>query len=127
MPPSNPAPQDPAPQEPAPPNPAREDLLDRVIGYAATHGLADQSLREIAEGVGSSHRMLLYHFGSREGLVAAIVTRVEADQRVLLADLAARHTDPAALIRAQWALLTDPSTLPYVRLFYELAGLAVHA
>ena len=40
-------------------------LLDAVVGYALAHGIADQSLRTIAEAVGTSHRMLIHHFGSR--------------------------------------------------------------
>ena len=43
---------------------AKERLLDAVIEHFTADGLADQSLRRIAEAVGSSHRMLLYHFGS---------------------------------------------------------------
>lgn len=108
------------------PESARGTLLERVIDYAAGHGLADQSLREIAAAVGTSHRMLHYHFGSREGLVAAIVDRVEAGQRHLLDTLGERHDDPHELIREQWFWLTQPQTLAQVRLFYELAGRAVH-
>ena len=63
---------------------ARAELLDRVVADVAEHGLTDRSLRDIAAAVGTSHRMLLYHFGSRQGLVAAIVQSVEAAQRQLL-------------------------------------------
>ncbi len=83
------------------------------------HGLADRSLRDLAAAVGSSHRMLLYHFGSRDGLVGAIVDRVEQDQRVLLAELAARVDTPADLVRALWFRVSAPETLPFVRLFFE--------
>ena len=41
---------------------ARDRLLDRVIAFAAVDGISGRSLREIARGVGTSHRMLLYHF-----------------------------------------------------------------
>ena len=47
---------------------AREQLLAAVVGYVATHGFSDLSLREVAAAIGTSHRMLIYHFGSREGL-----------------------------------------------------------
>ncbi|MDH3302778.1 MAG: TetR family transcriptional regulator, partial [Acidimicrobiia bacterium] len=82
--------------------------------------------REIAAGVGTSHRMLLYHFGSREGLVAAIVAAVEADQRQVLAALAERVTDRSQLIRAVWAQVSDPALRPFVRLFYEVVAHAFH-
>lgn len=105
---------------------ARDRLLDRVITHVAAHGLADASLRDLATAVGSSHRMLLYHFGSRDGLVAAIVQRIESDQRALVAALSEVAESPADLIRRQWAALTDPALWPFVRLFFEATALALH-
>ena len=66
---------------------ARDDLLARIVDDVAEHGIGDRSLRHLAESVGSSHRMLHYHFGSREGLVAAIVDEVEGRQRGALAEV----------------------------------------
>lgn len=105
---------------------ARDDLLDRAVDHVAAHGISDLSLRELAAAIGTSHRMVLYHFGSRAGLVAAIVERVEATQREALAELATHASDPRALIEAQWAQLTDPALRPLVCLFFELVGLALH-
>lgn len=61
-----------------------------------------------AAAVGSSHRMLIYHFGSREGLVAAVVQWREADQRALLGSLAEQSSSPTDLVRRPRALLSDP-------------------
>ena len=107
-------------------SPARDRTLTQVLEYVAAHGLADASLRDVAAAIGSSHRMLLYHFGSREGLVAAIVQRIEADQRGLLATLAEEATSPTDLVRLQWATLSDPAMWPFVRLFFEATTLALH-
>ncbi len=104
---------------------ARQDLLDRTIAYVAEHGLSDLSLRELAAGIGTSHRMLIYHFGGREGLLAAIVGSIEQQQRVALEDLARRATTPRELITAQWAQLSDPALRPYVVLFFEVLALAL--
>lgn len=105
---------------------SRDQLLARVTVYAAENGIAGRSLREIAAGVGTSHRMLLYHFGSREGLMAAIVVGMEAGQRAAMAGLAeqaaTRGTDP---MRGLWEQLASPELRPYVRLFFEVFGLAV--
>ena len=68
---------------------ARERLLAAVLGYVTEHGFSDLSLREVAAAIGTSHRMLIYHFGSREGLLVAVVQAVEAAQRGFLAELAA--------------------------------------
>jgi AcrR family transcriptional regulator len=102
----------------------RDELLDRVMAYAAEHGIADKSLREIASGVGTSHRMLLYHFGSREGLLAAIVASVEEQQRAVLAALG-EGGDPAAVMLGLWEQVSRPALRPFVRLFFATVGLAV--
>jgi AcrR family transcriptional regulator len=104
---------------------ARQDLLDRTITHVGEHGLSDLSLRELAAGIGSSHRMLIYHFGNREGLLAAIVASIETDQRALLAQLAADASSPTDLVRAQWAVLTDPVLRPSIVLFFEVLALAL--
>jgi AcrR family transcriptional regulator len=96
----------------------RTDLLQRIVDDVARHGLGDRSLRDLASAVGSSHRMLLYHFGSREGLVTAIVADVEARQRELMAstDVAA---DPGDVVREVWRRVSDPTMRPFVQLFFE--------
>jgi AcrR family transcriptional regulator len=99
---------------------ARQELLARAIAYVAANGMVDVSLRALAAGIGTSHRMLIYHFGSREGLVAAIVGSIEAQQRTVLEELSRDATSPAGLVRSQWAQLTDPQVLPFVRLFFEV-------
>ena len=45
------------------------------------HGVGDTSLRTLAAGVGTSHRMLLYHFRLSRGLLAAVVESVELTER----------------------------------------------
>ena len=106
--------------------PARDALLEKAMVHVAAHGLSDVSLRELASAIGTSHRMLLYHFGSREGLVAAIVAAMETQQRDALAALAEGAPSPRELIEAQWAQLTDPALRPFVALFFEVLALAVH-
>jgi len=102
--------------------PARDSLLARIVDDVGRHGLHDRSLRDLAAAAGTSHRMLLYHFGSREGLVAEIVGAVEASQRDLMRDLAATAESPAALVRSLWARLSAPSLHPFIRLFFEAAS-----
>lgn len=99
---------------------ARRELLNRTIIYVAANGMVDVSLRALATGIGTSHRMLIYHFGSREGLVAAIVGSIEEQQRAALEELSREAASPAGLVRSQWAQLTDPQVLPFVRLFFEV-------
>ncbi len=103
----------------------RTELLDRIVSDVAANGLGDRSLRDIAAAVGSSHRMVLYHFGSRAGLVAAIVTSVEAAQRDMLVELAADAEDARALMLALWSRVSSPELRPFVRLFFEAVATTV--
>lgn len=105
---------------------ARDALLERVVADVAVHGIGDRSLRDIATSVGTSHRMLLYHFGSRAGLVAAIVAQVEARQRATFRALAETISDPAELIRSLWRHLTAPELRPFIRLFFEVVVASEH-
>lgn len=101
---------------------ARETLLAKVMEAVAQDGLADRSLREIAASAGTSHRMLIYHFGSREGLLAAIVTAMEAQQRAAMAAFA--EVAPQDLMTALWRQVSDPALRPFVRLFFEVFALS---
>jgi AcrR family transcriptional regulator len=94
----------------------RQELLDAVVKECAARGIGDRSLRDVAAAVGTSHRMLLHYFGSREELLLAIVEEVERRQRALLPEL---PTDPAAAIAAMWANLRQPELRPFERLFFE--------
>lgn len=102
---------------------SRVDLLDRVITYLADAGVGDRSLRQIAAGAGTSHRMLIYHFGTRDALLVAVVRAVEERTRAALATLQARAPRDQAL--EFWQRLSDPALAPYERLFFELYGAAL--
>ena len=94
----------------------RRQLLDALVAEFAAGGVGDRSLREVAAAVGTSHRMLLHHFGSRESLLLAIVEDVERRQMGLLPEL---PTDPAASFAAMWADLRRPELRQLERLFFE--------
>jgi AcrR family transcriptional regulator len=94
----------------------RRQLLNGLIDAFADGGIGDRSLREIAEVVGTSHRMLLHHFGSREELLLSIVDEVERRQMSVLPDAA---TNPADGMAAMWADVRRPQLRPFERLFFE--------
>ena len=99
---------------------ARDALLDRCLDVLRRTGFSQLSLREIAAAVGTSHRMLIYHFGSREGLLAQVVARMESEQRALLAGLATGGGTIFDISRAFWERVTAPDMLPVQRLFFEI-------
>src|SRR5215216_5046578 len=99
---------------------SRERLLAAAVEHLATHGLGDASLRELAAAIGSSHRMLLYHFGSRTALLAEVVRVVEREQLEALRELGGCGREPRAVMWGMWERLASPSMAPRERLFYEL-------
>lgn len=100
----------------------RDELLARCVAWFAEHGVGDTSLRTLAAGVGTSHRMLIYHFGSREGLLAAVTQAVEEQQR---AALLASGTATVHDARQSWQRLSNPRLWPQERLFFELYAYAL--
>ena len=65
-------------------SPRRDELLELAYRYVLDHGLSDLSLRPLARAVGSSPRVLLFLFGSKDGLVRALLARARADELALL-------------------------------------------
>ena len=105
---------------------ARRRLLGAVIGHFVADGLADQSLRSIAEAVGTSHRMLLYHFGSKDGLLLEVVREVEARTEALFETIGEASGDRVdEIIRRTWAYVADPAVAGFERLFFALYGRAL--
>ena len=101
-------------------------MLDAVIDHIATRGISDLSLRELAAGIGTSHRMLIHHFGGAEGLRVAVVREVEERQRAALADVLPDHDMPLGdAMWLWWRHISDQSLWPNERLFFELYGQAL--
>jgi AcrR family transcriptional regulator len=100
---------------------ARERLLAAAMEHVAEHGVGDLSLRGLAAALGTSHRMLSYHFGSREGLLIEVIRTVEAQQRAALATLLLdEDASPAEVMRRAWQGVADPALWPNERLFFEI-------
>jgi AcrR family transcriptional regulator len=102
----------------------RERLLDAAIDHFGRHGIGDTSLRGIAEAVDTSHRMLIYHFGSREGLLAEVTREVEARQRTLMSATYDAELAPLEAGARYWEETVE-ATLRYGPLFFELAAHAM--
>ena len=109
---------------------SRDRLLDAIVDHLAERGIGDTSLRRLAEAVGTSHRILIYHFGSRDELLTDVVRRVEAEQRAVLArtfaqlPTASSPTDVLAANLLFWDAIVA-ATLRFGGLFFELTGHAI--
>ncbi|MFJ3824927.1 TetR/AcrR family transcriptional regulator [Streptomyces nodosus] len=109
------------PQEAPTPSARQTELLEAAYRYALAHGLADLSLRPLAEAIGSSPRVLLYLFGSKDGLLRALLERARSDELALL-DRAGRPGRPTGLAPAVehvWTWLAAKEHRPLLRLWAE--------
>ena len=104
----------------------RVALLDKAIDYVLSHGVIDLSLRPLAKSLETSARMLIYHFGSREGLMSAILEglRQREDARIMSWMEEAPRSMPEFL-DWYWRLMSSPRARPAIKLIFELYALAL--
>ncbi len=85
----------------------RDALLAACTDHVLAEGLIGLSLRPLARAVGTSDRMLIYHFGSRAGLVAAVIDESTNRSVAYLGRLPAPRTVRAGVLRL-WQGYTEP-------------------
>ncbi|WIM93818.1 TetR/AcrR family transcriptional regulator [Actinoplanes oblitus] len=104
------------------PSARHTELLELAYGYVRRHGLTDLSLRPLAAEIGSSPRVLLFLFGSKDGLVRALLARARQDELELLRNLRDQVPPPAGLPAAGeriWSWLSDPAHRPLLIMWLE--------
>lgn len=108
------------------PETPRERLVRLATDRFMAVGVSDTSLRELAAELGTSHRMLLYHFGSRTGLLVAVSLETERRMRVALAAMFEQPgADLSDVSRRFWSVLSSEALAPLERLFFELYALGL--
>ena len=96
----------------------KQELLEAAYQYVLGTGLADMSLRPLAKHIGSSPRVLLFLFGSKEELIRALLARAREEELRYLGQL--RGGDGlAASARQIWAWLAAPSHRALLSLWVE--------
>jgi AcrR family transcriptional regulator len=105
----------------------RKQWLDGALAYVLKNGVANVSLRPMANELGTSPRILMYHFKSKEGLLRAVSGELHSRlQASFVAMMAAntRSRQPAPL-KQFWLWAIREENLAYWRLHYELNVLAM--
>jgi len=107
----------------APPSARKTELLELAYQYAIGRGRTDLSLRPMAAAIGSSPRVLLYLFGSKDGLIRALLARSRADELALLTELRAGDWPGGAGLaeagRRIWTWIAAPARRPLLRLWLD--------
>ncbi|HEV2111354.1 MAG TPA: TetR/AcrR family transcriptional regulator [Gammaproteobacteria bacterium] len=104
----------------------KQELLDALITYLVQHGLADLSLRPMAAASGTSARLLIFHFGSKENLLAEVLKEMQVRLQRSFGELLAANPAPrrSPLLRIFWDWATSGENYDYHRLLYQLQLLA---
>jgi AcrR family transcriptional regulator len=105
-------------------SPRRAELLDACYAYLLAHGLIGLSLRPLAAATGTSPRVLLFLFGSKDLLLRELLARARHEHIALAAAALDTGTAPGsgdfdALAGRLWTWLSAPEQRPMVRLTYE--------
>jgi AcrR family transcriptional regulator len=108
-------------QDSASPSARRTELLEAAYRYVLDRGLTDLSLRPLAAAIGSSPRVLLFLFGSKDGLIRELLARARADELALL-DRLDGPVGLAAAAEHLWAWAVAPEHRPLLRLWVEAYG-----
>ena len=112
-----------------PPDPRiRARLRDQAVDYVLSHGLNDLALRPLAKALKTNARMLVYHFGSREGLMREILFGLREREDARMQAWFQAGKQPRTLsefLRWLWRRLSALSKQPHLRLLFELYALAL--
>jgi AcrR family transcriptional regulator len=106
----------------------RARLREQAVDYVISHGAADLTLRPLAKALKTNARMLMYHFGSREGLMREILAGIRERGDALIQEWFGKAKTPPTLaefLLAYWQRVSDPRMRAVVRLVFELYALAL--
>jgi AcrR family transcriptional regulator len=92
--------------------------------YVLEHGLIGLSLRPLAAELGTSDRMVLYHFGSKDELVADVL-RCSNDRAAAQVNALTPSADLRSAVVELWTSLQDGTTERCNRIYIEAAALGL--
>lgn len=106
----------------------RQRILDACTDHVLDDGLPDR-LEPLAAAAGTSARMLIYHFGTRDALLREILGQTRQRQIEVFGEVLRPHDgEPYTVTLARaWTELTGPRCAPYLRLFSQLHRTAEHS
>jgi AcrR family transcriptional regulator len=104
------------------PSARRSELTELAYAYVLEHGLVGLSLRPLAEAIGSSPGVLMFLFGSKDGLVRALLARSRTAELELLAQVRAAGGGAEQAVTRLWDWLADPAHRGLLRLWAEGYG-----
>lgn len=109
----------------ASPDDRRAQLLEAMADHVVQAGLAGSSLRPLARAAGTSDRMLLYYFPTKDALIEAVLGHVSQRMAAhLSAALGPLRLPADQLLPVLEAQTLHPQFRPTLALFLEVASRA---
>jgi AcrR family transcriptional regulator len=104
----------------------KQELLEGLIDYFVRHGVTDVSLRPMAKETGTSARLLIFHFGTKENLLLEVLEEMQARLQLSLKELLAADAgvERAAPLRLFWDWALKEQNFSHLRVLYQLQVLA---
>ncbi|WP_030184752.1 TetR family transcriptional regulator C-terminal domain-containing protein [Streptomyces sp. NRRL S-813] len=97
----------------------REELLRAAIGQIEARGVAAVRISDVASVLGVSNALVLYHFSTKEKLVAAAFAHAAEDDLARLRELLGRRTTALRRLRAAVRWYAPTGTAKGWRLWIE--------
>lgn len=99
---------------------SREEILAAAVQVVAKRGLDATSMAALAGDLGFSTYVLVHHFGSRDGLVDAIVAHVESHLRRRVAEWGRHGHTPHDVLLRYWRDLPVADDQAYLLLWLDV-------
>jgi AcrR family transcriptional regulator len=104
----------------------KREILNAIVEYIVEHGVSNLSLRTVAAAAGTKARLLIYHFGSKEKMVAEAMSALRDRVKEGFAKgPGARAETPGAILRAFWKRTVEKRNAKMMRVFFEVHALAL--
>ncbi len=104
---------------------SQEDMVVAVANVALRDGVAKLTFRNVADELGTSDRMVVYYFPTKDDLVSAAVTALSSRMQSLLGKAFGHdRRSPDELIERAWPVLKKKNADRIFRVFLELVGLS---
>ena len=101
----------------------KASLIQKTLDYILANGLRGHSLRSIASEIGTTHRILSYHFGSKEEFIAEVIDYFFSSWLQVVSETPIENcaTSSEAMLLL-WDRVTHPDVFIYSRIGIELVS-----
>lgn len=103
----------------------KQQIIAQITQHMVANGLSDLGLRRLAAVAGTSDRMLIYYFGTKDALIGTVLQSIAANLALQFdAALGTGQRDAKTLLAELLTLGAVPPFDSIIRLWFEVIGLA---